>query len=90
MQDTSPAERNRKVRYILILESKTIDLFRRGGLPGHHAGDGMRGLSAPFSNSCSSEHGSTFGRQRRFDSDLLSWRYHVRLLYKTRRRKDLV
>lgn len=27
MQDTAPAERNRKVRYILIVESKTTDLF---------------------------------------------------------------
>jgi CheY-like chemotaxis protein len=27
MQDTAPAERNRKVRYLLIVESKTTDLF---------------------------------------------------------------
>jgi hypothetical protein len=34
MRDTAPAERNRKVRYILILESKTTGLFRQRGLPG--------------------------------------------------------
>jgi hypothetical protein len=48
MQDTAPAERNRKVRYIPIVESKPIDLFRRGRLPKHHAGGGMRGLSPVF------------------------------------------